>query len=586
MKNQTIAEKLKYYRKKQGFSQDELSKETNVTVRTIQRIESAKVTPHLKTIKLLAAALGVEVEDLFPLDNPKEESIKLKWLLLFHSTPLLGLFIPFLNVIIPLFLWIHKREDNSVYNKQGIQVINFHITAILLIIISLVFLIKIEVWGFYVFILSIVYCFSVIVLNIFYVVKIGKCFYPLSIPFLNYKNRNLSSLIIVLFFLFPLVSCEYQDKDAIKKLNGEKISKDSITSVIEHLSKEANVTGLSVSIINEGKVKYQKSFGYSNAETEELLDLNHIFYGASLSKSIFAYLVAQMVVENNLDLDKPINDYFNVELPNIPIEANHRKLTDLKDDIRYKDITTRMCLSHSSGLPNWRWINNPDRKLKIQFDPGTSHSYSGEGIMLAQWLVEHIEKEPIEALAKKRIFEPLEMSNTDFLWRDEFKNHFCYGHDKNQKKLPKDIELDDAAAAGSMETTIIDYTKYLLHIYELYKEDSAVAKLLFTPNISIKSKQQFGPLSKVITTENDAINLSYGLGWALIKTPYGEAALRGGHSEGFQHYFIIFPEKDTAMLVMSNSDNAEGIFENLFEKIIGDVFTPWKWKGYSPNLSQ
>ena len=73
-----------------------------------------------------AIALDIEVDELVALDDPKEETVKKKWLLLMHATPLAGLILPLLNVLIPLFLWIHKREDNPVYNEHGIKVINFH----------------------------------------------------------------------------------------------------------------------------------------------------------------------------------------------------------------------------------------------------------------------------------------------------------------------------------------------------------------------------------------------------------------------------------------------------------------------------
>ena len=122
METQSISKNLVYQRKLKGYTQEELSEKTQVTVRTIQRIEKGEVTPHLQTVKLLATALHIEVEDLIPLENPKEESMQIKWLLLFHGTPILGLVLPLCNILFPLFLWIHKREDNTIIN-----IINQHI---------------------------------------------------------------------------------------------------------------------------------------------------------------------------------------------------------------------------------------------------------------------------------------------------------------------------------------------------------------------------------------------------------------------------------------------------------------------------
>ncbi|NHN24375.1 helix-turn-helix domain-containing protein [Flavobacterium jejuense] len=148
METQTISKKLIYQRKLKGYSQEELSEKTQVTVRTIQRIEKGDVTPHLQTIKLLATALHIEVEDLIPLEDPKEENMQTKWLLLLHGTPILRLVLPLCNILFPLFLWIHKREDNKIYNAHGRKVINFQITITLLYITSFMALLTIESWGF------------------------------------------------------------------------------------------------------------------------------------------------------------------------------------------------------------------------------------------------------------------------------------------------------------------------------------------------------------------------------------------------------------------------------------------------------
>ena len=105
---------------------------------------------------------------------------------------------------------------------------------------------------------------------------------------------------------------------------------------------------------------------------------------------------------------------------------------------------------------------------------------------------------------------------------------------------------------------------------------------MFAPQVKIRSIQQFGPFSMRDSTTNDAIELSYGLGWVLLQSPYGTGAFKEGHGDGFQHYSIIFPKQGTGIIIMSNSDNAEGIFKELLEITIGDSFTPWYWENYIP----
>ena len=164
--SKSLGNNLIYQRKLKGYTQQELSEKTQVTVRTIQRIEKGEVNPHLQTVKLLAGALDIEVDDLLHLEDPKMENIQRKWLLLLHSSPFLGFVVPLSNILLPLFLWIHKREDNPVYDDHGRKIINFQISMSILYVLALVFLVTIQKWGFLFFISVIPFSMIVMLLNI------------------------------------------------------------------------------------------------------------------------------------------------------------------------------------------------------------------------------------------------------------------------------------------------------------------------------------------------------------------------------------------------------------------------------------
>ncbi len=587
MESRSIGKNLVYQRKRKGYTQEELSTRTAVTVRTIQRIEKGDVKPHLQTIKLLAAALEIEVEDLLNLENPKEEAIQKKWLLLLHGTPLLGFVLPFCNVLFPLFLWIHKREDNPLYDRHGAKVVNFQITVLLLYICSFVALLTIEKWGFIIFISVIPICVLIVLANIIYAVKSYKCYYPLSIPFLRSKAGNSAKSMILVGALVLSASCASQKTESITRIDNSTVTTATLDQKIQKLVDTAKVTGITVSIFNQDTLAYQRAFGYSNYDKKDSLQLDQVFYGASLSKSVFGYLVAQLVNDGIIDLDTPLQSYLDTPIPELYFEKEWRSYKDLKDDKRYGKITARMCLSHSTGFPNWRWISrvgefDREGKIKIYSDPGTRYSYSGEGIRLLQVVIEKITGKGLEELAREIVFDPLQMHMTSYVWQDRFEGKYCLGHTIAQKTIPKDTE-DEAGAAGSMETTPVDYSKFLEHILALASQNSPITELLFSPNIEIASKKQFGPQSLETTTKNEKIGLNYGMAWGLLtKTPHGKAVFKEGHGEGFQHYSILFPEQGIGVLLMSNSDNAESIFKELLEITIGDIYTPWEWENYIP----
>lgn len=187
MNQAAFAERLLYQRKLKGLSQEQLAENTGVTVRTIQRLEKSEVNPHLRTVKLLAAALDIEVDDLLELDNPRDDSVQTKWLLLIHATPFIGFMVPFFSILIPLFLWIHKRDDHPLYDEHGRAVVNFHITMSIVFVLAFIALLSVQGYGVLFFITVVPFTAIVMLVNIIAVVKSKKYFYP-SIPFLSSKK--------------------------------------------------------------------------------------------------------------------------------------------------------------------------------------------------------------------------------------------------------------------------------------------------------------------------------------------------------------------------------------------------------------
>lgn len=412
---------------------------------------------------------------------------------------------------------------------------------------------------------------------------------------------------VLLIFILLLTSCMTKEKSEkllkekleydsavltdsthsiISRIDGSEIDASNLEKKIKLLMDSANVTGLAIAILNDNQIVFRKAFGYANQQKKTSLQVNHSFYAASFSKAVFGYLVTILVDEGVIDLDKPLQQYLEFPLYELKSENKWRTLRDLENDRRYEKITARMCLTHTTGLQNWRWIPRPNdpgnrEKLKIYFEPGTQYFYSGEGIMLLQYVIEHITGKGIEELAKEKVFDPLQMRNTSYVWQKRFEDKYCNGHTQRQRVIEKNKQ-DEAQAAGSMETNLIDYAVFVKHIMQLYKQESAITKMMLNPSLRIRTRTQFGPLSLEQSDENDDIQLSYGLGWGLLQSPHGIGAFKEGHDEGFQHYSIIFPDAKIGMVILSNSDNAESIFKELLEIAVADIYTPWKWENYIP----
>jgi CubicO group peptidase (beta-lactamase class C family) len=360
----------------------------------------------------------------------------------------------------------------------------------------------------------------------------------------------------------------------VTRLDGSTISAEEIDRTVTRLMNAAEVTGTGIAILNQGKIVYLKAYGFRDKEKNLPLTVDSVMSAASLSKVAFGYLALQLVDDGVLDLDKPVYQYFPKPLPEYPNYA------DLANDLRYKLITARMLLSHTSGFANWRWFED-DRKLRIHFAPGSRYAYSGEGIALLQLVVETITKTPLEELMQQRVFQPLGMSRTSMVWQDRFESDYANGYDEYGRSLGP-LRQHKAGAAGSMSTTLADFSRFMQAVLDGRLLRPKTREQMLSPQLPIVSKRMFPTLSEETTDENKAIRLSSGLGWTLYSTPYGEAFSKGGHDDGWRHYSVCFDQPKTGIVIMTNSGNGEGIFEYLQETLLKNTFDPIAWENYTP----
>ncbi|HEU4861275.1 MAG TPA: serine hydrolase domain-containing protein [Chitinophagaceae bacterium] len=368
----------------------------------------------------------------------------------------------------------------------------------------------------------------------------------------------------------------------IVRLDNSRIVAHDLDTKINYLMKEASVSGIAISIFNEGKPIYHKAFGYKNVETKIPLQTSTNFYGASFSKAVFAVLVMKLVEEKIISLDKPLQEYLPKPVYEYGKGASwNQDYTSLKEDELYKKITARHCLSHSSGFSNWRW-DEPDQKLRVHFEPGSQYSYSGEGLCYLQFVIENLTAKTLNGLMQEKLFGPLGIKRSSYTWQPAFEANYCLGHDKTGKPYPKDKD-NAPRAASTLETTPDDYSLFTAAVLQKKILKPATYDTLFKQQLRLRSKFQMGPEAwKDSTSENDNILLGYALGWGRLQTPVGFGVFKEGHGDGFQHYTILFPEQKSGIVIFTNSDNGESIFKELLEFAIGDIFTPWKWQRYIP----
>lgn len=181
----------------------------------------------------------------------------------------------------------------------------------------------------------------------------------------------LRPLLCMPLVLLALGGCERQL--AVEALPDASV----IDSTARVLMQREHVQGLALAVIDTGSVVHVAAYGIRNAARDPLTTQT-IMYGASLTKTAFTYMVMQLVDEGRLKLDASIADLLPRPLP------EYDNYHDLAGDPRWKDLTLRILLAHTSGFANFRCWRTTARSAFITI-PGPATATPGRASTLPNW---------------------------------------------------------------------------------------------------------------------------------------------------------------------------------------------------------
>lgn len=333
--------------------------------------------------------------------------------------------------------------------------------------------------------------------------------------------------------------------------------------------------GLAIAVIEDGQVAYVDGFGHRNARGEPL-ETDTIMYGASLTKAVVAYTVMQLVEEGRLDLDRPIVEILPKPLPEYGNLDAYGNWADLAGDDRWRKLTPRILLTHSSGFANFHW-DEPDGKLRIHFEPGSRYAYSGEGLILLQFAIEQGLGLKLGDEMQRRVFDRFGMSNTSMMWRADFARNLADGWRADGSVEPHD-ERSRVRAAGSMDTSIADFARFAAGFMRGEGLKSSSRGELLKAQLPISSVAQFPSLAAEATPDRRHRGLAAGLGVITIDGPQGRAFFKGGHNDSTANMWACVEKGRRCLVLMANDVRAEPEFPQLVESIIGPTGIPWAWE--------
>lgn len=319
--------------------------------------------------------------------------------------------------------------------------------------------------------------------------------------------------------------------------------------------KKGNVPGLAIALIRGGKTTWVHGFGIKEAKTNQPVMEDTVFEAASLSKPVFAYGVLKLVEQGKLGLDVPLTTY----LPKPYIVGDERLVK----------ITARIVLSHRTGFPNWQ----DGDSLRIYFTPGERFSYSGEGYIYLQRVVEQITGKPLNEYMTEAVFTPLGMTNSSYVWRPDFDALTATGHAPDGK--PAELwKPNEAGAASTLNTTAKDYALFVDAVLNGKGLKPATLHEMETPQVALDPecriciKHEPKQLSK---------NLFWGLGWGIQHKDGSDALWHWGDNGAFKAFVMMEPKSKSGVVMFANSENGLEIAKPLIDEAMGEESLAFEW---------
>lgn len=333
----------------------------------------------------------------------------------------------------------------------------------------------------------------------------------------------------------------------------EEAKKDDYDKIIESYGP----VGASLALIHNGKIEEVRNYGYADLAQKKPVTNDTAFKIASISKSVTAYAVMQLVEEGKLNLDTPVDNYLTRwHLP--PSQFDNSK------------VTLRTLMSHTSGVSDSSEEGYteplPDiataltqRNIHLLREPGTTFEYSGNaGFGICQLVIEEVTGQKYEDYMTKYVFQKLGMSNTSFA--NSGANLASHYGANNKAEPTEPIVMN---AADGITTTSTDLAKLAIAMMA-YKNDTNSEMFQLQKN-----------------TESQG---GYGLGINIRTLSDGRTTYdHKGVLTGWQVHMVFEPQSQNGLVILTNSDQGYALTNPLIQQwstnILGEaVIDPFNYQ--------
>jgi CubicO group peptidase (beta-lactamase class C family) len=325
-----------------------------------------------------------------------------------------------------------------------------------------------------------------------------------------------------------------------------------------------NVPGMQVAAVERGEICYQGAFGVRSAAPREQVTNTTILEAASLSKPVFAFATLELAAQGRLKLDTPLTAYLKSSYihQQDPFEPNSRSPSDVVSDPQLTSVTARMVLSHTAGFPNWS--RDPLRFISA---PGTRWSYSSEGYVFLQRVVERIMDQSTETIMRSLVFDPLGMRQSSIVWSPRYESTIATGHNKSGEPQPLSRH-EVAVASSTLYTSASDYARFL----------GAVA----WPG-SMRLDRISADMCKPNVIADPDLRMHWGLGLGIEDLPQKTFFFHWGSNPGYCSFAIGSRKTGRALVLLTNGQNGLETAEEITNVAFGGPHPIFRSKFLHPD---
>ncbi len=302
--------------------------------------------------------------------------------------------------------------------------------------------------------------------------------------------------------LFILLFVVFQSFVWTAAAANKSVYEDAIVTARREIWKNLSsgrASSATIAVMDDGKIVYSEGFGMRDREKALPVEKNTQFNIGSISKIFTAAAILLLVDDGKVELNKPVTEY----LPEFTTQ-----------DERYKDITVRMLLNHTSGFPGTNFKDadgskkNPNYTSEtlsflaangLKHTPGEISVYCNDGLIVAQAVIEARSEMSYADFVMKRIFKPMRMRNSSCSYKNGNANIALNYSLETGLAMP--VEYVSAISSGGISSTPEDLCRFSTILYR--------NRLLSEDSLSEYTRAQYGPETALGHTPL----LNFGLGW-------------------------------------------------------------------------